>query len=94
MARLVSAAKAVVLTPDLSSARVYTHLSEPSDLTLILTWESKSPPEEGSAVGLTIVDGIAAFGLVNHSILVEEEIGEETVVAKVNRRYCQKFHEK
>ncbi len=44
-----------------------------NDLSVHLRWESERPVQNGSALGLRLAQGFKEFGLVDHSIWVEEE---------------------
>ncbi len=48
--------------------RVYHNLNITSDLAVYLWWQSEKPDCPGSKEGLRVLDYLARFGMVNHSI--------------------------
>jgi len=51
----------------------YRHAALESDLSLHLRWESDRPDEQGSTLGLQLVQSLKELGLVDHSLWIEEE---------------------
>jgi hypothetical protein len=58
--------------PGLVEARLYRHASWETDWTLHLHWDSEKPEENGTALGLHLAQALKEFGLVDHSIWIEE----------------------
>jgi hypothetical protein len=57
----------------LVDVRVYGHGSVESDVSLHLHWESDRPEGSGSALGRQLSGALEEFGLVDHSVWIEEE---------------------
>ncbi len=57
----------------LVKTETYRHPVLENDLSVHLRWESEQLAENGSALGLRLVQGFKEFGLVDHSIWVEVE---------------------
>jgi hypothetical protein len=53
--------------------RLYRNGAVDTDLSLHLCWESLRVEKGGSSLGLQLVHLMEEFGLVNHSVWVEEE---------------------
>jgi hypothetical protein len=53
--------------------RLYRNGAVDTDLSLHLRWESPRVENEGSSLGLRLVHLMEEFGLINHSVWVEEE---------------------
>jgi hypothetical protein len=49
------------------------HAALESDWSIHLHWESERPQQNGSALGLRLAKALKEFGLVDHSIWIEEE---------------------
>ncbi len=60
--------------PGLEEIKIYRHASLETDLSLHLQWNSERPERDGSAPGLHLVHALKEFGLVDHSLWVEEEL--------------------
>lgn len=58
--------------PGLIEARLYRHASWETDWVLHLHWDSEKPEEDGTALGLRLSQTLAEFGLLDHSIWIEE----------------------
>jgi len=58
--------------PGLTEARLYRHASWETDWTLQLYWESTQFEENGTALGLRLAQTLTEFGLVDHSVWIEE----------------------
>ena len=56
----------------LQSARIYSHHSAPASFSLILFWDTASVLPQGSDAATLILEGLEAFGLLDHTVLVEE----------------------
>lgn len=54
--------------------QIYRHVTVESDMAVHLIWETGSPESGGSAGGMQIAEFLKPFGLVNHSVWVQEEI--------------------
>ena len=55
------------------SIKAYRHAALESDLSVHLRWESDGPDQHGSALGLRLVQSLKEFGLIDHSVWIEEE---------------------
>ena len=53
--------------------KTYHHAALGSDLSIHLHWESEQPEQNGSSLGLHLAQALKEFGLVDHSIWVEEK---------------------
>ena len=53
--------------------KTYHHAALETDLSVHLLWESEQPEQNGSSLGLRLAQALKEFGLVDHSIWVEEE---------------------
>ena len=53
--------------------KTYHHAALETDLSVHLHWESERPEQNGSALGLRLAQALKEFGLVDHSIWIEEE---------------------
>ncbi len=58
--------------PGLTEIRLYRHAEWETDWSLHLHWESKQPGKEGSPLGLHLFQELGEFGLIDHSIWIEE----------------------
>jgi hypothetical protein len=58
--------------PGLLEARIYRHLLWETDWSLHLRWESDGPEKNGSVLGLRLSQALEEFGLVDHSIWLED----------------------
>ena len=58
---------------ELVEIKTYRHASFESDLNVHLYWESERPKPNGSALGLHLAQAFREFGLMNHSVWIEEE---------------------
>ena len=61
---------------ELVEAKVFNHTTV-NDCSLCLIWDTDSPKAQGSIVGLTLSGALKQFGLVDHSVWVEETEIEE-----------------
>jgi len=59
--------------PALVEMKSYHHAALETDLTVHLHWESSRLEQNGSGLGLRLAQAFKEFGLVDHSIWVEEE---------------------
>ncbi|MCK9197306.1 MAG: hypothetical protein M0P16_10025 [Syntrophales bacterium] len=62
----------VNLEQGLREIKLYRHAVVDSDLSIHLYWESERPAPQGSAAGLCLMHLLKAFGLISHSVWVEE----------------------
>ena len=53
--------------------KTYRHAALEMDLNMHLHWKSKRPQPNGSALGLRLAQALKEFGLVDHSVWIEEE---------------------
>ncbi|MFA5182960.1 MAG: hypothetical protein WC405_16705 [Syntrophales bacterium] len=56
----------------LGEIKLYCHAMLDSDLSIHLYWESERPEPQGSAAGLFLIHMLKAFGLISHSVWIEE----------------------
>ena len=68
---LREAAASVTRDDQLQSARIYSHYSAPAGFSLILFWDTASPPTQGSDTAMLILEGLKTLGLLDHTVLVE-----------------------
>jgi hypothetical protein len=54
---------------------MYTSASHQTDLALSLWWDTEFLQHEGSKAGLTMMEALKAFGLVDYAVWVEKETG-------------------
>jgi len=52
--------------------RLYRRTLLESDLSIHLYWDSEQPAPQGSAAGLFLMHMLKAFGLISHSVWLEE----------------------
>ena len=77
LALLREAAASVTRDRQPQSARIYSHHSAPVGFSLVLFWDTASPPIQGSDTAMLILEGLKALGLLDHTVLVERG-GSET----------------
>jgi len=53
--------------------QIYHHAALETDFSVHLRWESKRPEPNGSALALRLAQAFKEFGLVDHSVWVEQE---------------------
>jgi hypothetical protein len=53
--------------------KIYRHATLESDLSVLLHWESEGPELNGSGLGLRLAQALKDFGLIDHSIWIEQE---------------------
>jgi hypothetical protein len=53
--------------------KIYRHAALDTDLSVHLHWKSEWPEQNGSPLGLHLAQVFKDFGLVDHSIWIEEE---------------------
>ena len=58
---------------ELAEIKTYRHAALENDLSVHLHWESDRPEQSGTSLGLRLAQTLREFGLVDHSIWVEEE---------------------
>ena len=56
----------------LIAARIYRHALWETDWSLHIHWDSAKPDKNGSLLGLRLSHAFEEFGLVDHSIWIEE----------------------
>jgi hypothetical protein len=74
----------VNLGEGLGEIKLYRHAVVDSDLSIHLYWESERPVQQGSAAGRWLMHMLKAFGLISHSVWVEEA-GQGHAEAAVNQ---------
>lgn len=57
--------------PGLLEAALYSHASLPGHFAIRLLWDTKCPQIQGSLLGLSLTQALKAFGLVDHSVWIE-----------------------
>jgi hypothetical protein len=58
---------------NLTGIETYRHAALKNDLSVHLHWESKKLEQEGSVLGLRLAQALKEFGLIDHSIWIEEQ---------------------
>jgi len=58
--------------PGLIETRLYRHASWETDWTMHLHWDSEQPEKNGTALGIRLSQSLKEFGLIDHSIWIEE----------------------
>jgi len=58
----------------LKRVKLYRNAAVTTDLCLSLHWERKSLPVQGSSLGLCVAENLKEFGLVHHSVWVQETL--------------------
>jgi hypothetical protein len=53
--------------------KTFHHAAVESDWSIHLHWQSERPEQNGSSLGLRLAQALKEFGLVDHSIWIEEE---------------------
>lgn len=53
--------------------KTYHHAALETDLSVHLHWQSERPDRNGSSLGLRLAQALREFGLIDHSVWVEEE---------------------
>jgi hypothetical protein len=53
--------------------KIYRHAALETDLSVLLHWESERPEQNGSSLGLRLAQALKDFGLIDHSIWIEQE---------------------
>jgi hypothetical protein len=56
----------------LAKMKTFRHAGLETDLSVHLYWNSEKPESNGSALGLRLVQALKEFGLIDHSVWVEE----------------------
>jgi hypothetical protein len=52
--------------------RIYRHATWETDYTFHLYWESEKPEKNGTALGLRLSRTLSEFGLIDHSVWIEQ----------------------
>jgi hypothetical protein len=53
--------------------KTFRHAALESDLSVHLHWESERPEQNGSTLGIRLGQAFKEFGLIDHSVWIEEE---------------------
>ena len=53
--------------------RTYCHAALETDASVHLHWDSETPEPNGSVLGLRLAQALKEFGLIDHSVWVEEK---------------------
>ena len=56
----------------LREIKIYRHAEWETDWTVNLYWQSEQPEKNGSALGLRLSQALEEFGLIDHSVWIEE----------------------
>jgi len=59
---------------ELIGIKTYRHAALENDLSVHLYWDSEKPKQEGSVLGLHLVQALKEFGMVDYSIWIEEHV--------------------
>ncbi len=62
----------------LAEMKIYRHAALETDLSVHLHWDSEPPEPNGSALGLRLAQALKEFGLIDHSVWVEENHDRST----------------
>ncbi len=65
--------RAQIKQSGLVEMKTYHHATLETDLSVHLHWESEFPEKNGSAPGLRLAQALREFGLIDHSLWIEEE---------------------
>ena len=65
--------KAEVGQRGLVEMKTYRHAALETDFSLHLHWDSENPKQNGSTLGLRLAQALKEFGLIDHSIWIEDE---------------------
>jgi hypothetical protein len=57
----------------LVNMKIYRHAALETDLSVHLCWKSDQPGENGSPLGLHLGQALREFGLVDHSVWIEDK---------------------
>jgi hypothetical protein len=57
----------------LVETKTYHHATLETDLSVHLHWQSERPEQNGSSLGLRLIQALREFGLIDHSIWIEKE---------------------
>ena len=57
--------------PGLLEAALCSHVSVPGHLAIRLIWDTECPQTQGSLLGLSLAQSLRDFGLVDHSVWIE-----------------------
>jgi hypothetical protein len=57
---------------ELVEMKPYHHAALETDLSVHLLWKSGKPEQNGSALGLRLAQALKEFGLIDHSVWIEE----------------------
>ena len=58
--------------------KLFSHATVESDLSIHIQWEAARMDRRKSSIGLELAGLLGDFGLVNHSVWIEEKIGGES----------------
>lgn len=58
----------------LENIKLYRHAVMKNDLIVHFYWRSETAEPRGSAVGLCLIHALKAYGLISHSVWVEEVV--------------------
>jgi len=58
--------------------KTFRHAALETDLSIHFHWDSEMPEPNGSALGLRLAQALKAFGLIDHSVWVEENQDRST----------------
>lgn len=58
--------------PGLLDAKVF-HNASVEDCSLCLRWETDKPEPQGSSIGVYVSNSLKQYGLVDHSVWIEQE---------------------
>ncbi len=60
-------------SPGLQETVIYNHAAITGYFAIKLFWDTETPQNRGSALGLTLAQTVKSYGLVDHSVWVERE---------------------
>ena len=72
LSELVMAARNRSTCQSLVKIGLFQHLTLPGAFSIYLWWDTQEPPSRGSTAGLSLIQTLETFGLVNHTVWIEK----------------------
>jgi hypothetical protein len=76
---LLGLLKDMAAEKDLRSVRLYQSIGLRTDLAMSLLWSGDAPARKGTRAGLSIIELLKPFGLVEHSVWLEQASSPNSV---------------
>lgn len=70
-------------TSEFRQFAVYCHAAGYGDILVLLCWETEDICDQGSQIGLTLVQTLKHFGLIDHSVWIDA-LSERAVIRRKN----------